>query len=72
MSGEQLIGAIIGGLAGHLVAALIAGGGYRYIGGNWFEVVREPMSCLKGSLVEVLCVGLGAGAGYVLAPMLFG
>ena len=66
----QVAGVIIGALAGHLVAAMIAGGSYTYIGGNVFEVTEEPLGCIQGCLVEIIAVGLGAGAGYIITYLI--
>ena len=52
-----------------MVAAMIAGGGYSYIGGNLFEVTREPMGCIRGCVVEIVSVALGAGAGYAIGSV---
>lgn len=65
-SGGQLIGIIAGAFVGYVIAAAIAGGSYRYIGGNLFEVAKEPMSCLPGCLLEIVLVVIGAGAGYMI------
>lgn len=67
-----IIGFVIGALVGHMVAAVIAGGGYQYIGGDLFEVVREPMGCIKGCVIEIVMVGLGSGAGFVIGGMFGG
>lgn len=69
MSGAQLIGMIVGALIGYAIAASIAGGSYRYIGSNLFEVVKEPKGCLPGCLLELLLVALGAGAGYLVGSI---
>lgn len=66
------IGLVVGLLVGHMIAAMIAGGGYEYVGGNLFEVVREPMGCIKGCVIEIVAVGLGGGAGFVIGSMLAG
>ncbi len=63
----QVVGVIIGAIVGHLVAAMIAGGSYAYIGGNLFEVTEEPLGCVRGCLVELMAVALGASAGYFIA-----
>lgn len=68
-SGGQLIGIIVGALVGYIIAAAIAGGSYRYIGGNLFEVTKEPMSCLPGCLLEVVLVAIGAGVGYFIGSL---
>ncbi len=71
-SAGQLIGLIIGVLAGHAVATMIAGGSYQHVGSGWFEVTEDPMGCVQGCLVEIVCVGLGAGLGYVTGSLLTG
>jgi len=68
----QLIGLIVGALAGHAVATMIAGDSYQHVGGGWFEVTENPIGCLQGCLVEIVCVGLGAGIGYFIGSMLTG
>jgi hypothetical protein len=67
MEDMQLIGIVIGAIVGHLIAAMIAGGSYAYVGGNLFEVTEEPMGCIQGCLVELIAVGLGGAAGYIIA-----
>ena len=67
-----VIGLIVGVLVGHMIAAMIAGGGYQYVGGDLFEIVREPMGCIQGCVVEIVAVGLGGGAGYVIGTLLAG
>jgi hypothetical protein len=68
-SGGQLIGILIGGFVGYIIASAIAGGGYRYIGGNLFEITKEPMSYLPGCLFEIVLVAIGAGVGYYIGSM---
>jgi hypothetical protein len=68
----QLIGIVIGGLIGYAVAASIAGGKYRFIGGNMFEVTREPKGFLPGCLITLILTALGAGAGFVVGGMFGG
>ena len=72
MSGGQVIGIIIGAIVGYGIAAAIAGGSYRYIGGNLFEVAKEPMSCLPGCLLELALVDVGGGLGYLVGSMFGG
>ncbi len=67
----QALGAFIGAIVGHMVAAMVAGGSYTYLGGDLFEVTEEPMGCIQGCIIEIVAVGLGAGAGYVLGSLLF-
>ena len=67
-----IIGIVVGALIGHIVAAGVAGGSYAYVGGGFFEVTEDPMGCLQGCLVEIVAVGIGAGAGYVIATLLAG
>jgi hypothetical protein len=40
MNEIQLIGIIIGAIAGHVIATMIAGGSDTYIGENVFQVTR--------------------------------
>jgi hypothetical protein len=72
LTGAQLIGMIAGGLIGYAIAASIAGGSYRHIGGGWFELVEDPMSCLPGCLLEIALVAVGAGAGFVVGGLFGG
>jgi hypothetical protein len=67
-----VIGIVVGGLIGHIIAAGIAGGSYAYVGGGLFEVTEDPMGCLQGCPVEIVAVGIGAGAGYFIATLLAG
>jgi hypothetical protein len=67
-----VIGIVVGALIGHIIAASIAGGSYAFVGGSLFEVTEEPMGCLQGCLVEMVAVGIGAGAGYFIATLLAG
>jgi hypothetical protein len=67
-----VIGIVVGGLIGHIIAAGIAGGSYAYVGGGLFEVTEDPMGCLQGCVVEIVAVGIGAGAGYFIARLLAG
>jgi hypothetical protein len=72
MEFSGIVGIAVGALIGHIVAAGIAGGSYAYVGGDMFEVTDDPMGCLQGCLVEIVAVGIGAGAGYFLAMLLAG
>lgn len=66
VTGAQLIGILVGALIGYAVSASIAGGSYRYIGGEWWEITEEPMGCLAGCLLEIVAVAIGAAAGYIV------
>jgi hypothetical protein len=72
LTGAQLIGMIAGGLIGYVIAAGIAGGNYRHIGGGWFELVEDPMGCLPGCLLELALVAAGVAAGFVIGGLLGG
>ena len=69
---EQLIGIIVGGLLGYIVAAAIAGGSYRYVGGDLWEVVEDPMGCIPGCLLEIVLAIIGAGVGFLVGSLLAG
>ena len=71
-TGAQLVGIIVGALAGLAIAAGIAGGRYRHVGGGWFELVEDPMSCLPGCLLQIVLTVVGAGAGYLIGSMVGG
>jgi hypothetical protein len=67
-----IIGIVVGALIGHIIAASVAGGSYADVGGGLFEVTEDPMGCRQGCLVEIVAVGIGAGAGYFIATLLTG
>ena len=66
---EQLIGIIIGGLLGYIIAASKAGGSYRYLGDDLFEASDDAMGCVSGCLLEIVLMAIGAGAGYFIGSM---
>lgn len=70
MTALQSIGIVIGGIIGFFVAIAITSARYRNLGGGWWEMTEEPMGILKGLLVNLIGIIIGAGVGYLIGSIL--
>ncbi len=69
MTEAQIIGAIVGGILGFVIAGAIASPKFKYLGGHWGEF-KGGMGCLKTLFLQVVLTAIGAGAGAIVATAL--
>lgn len=65
MEDSQILGAIIGGIAGLIITVIVTSSKFTYLGGQWGRF-EGGSGCFKTLLLAIVFIGIGALIGILI------